>query len=248
MTTCLRLLCLALLALPVAAGAASFDCAKAHTRVEKLICASPELGALDERLAAAFKAIGPEPEGNEWGRWAPRVDDQRRWLREVRDRCRDAACLRSAYLARVDVLGRWHAPGRVDDTLAGQYLVPHTVALVAEEDLEQISVDDCLALVPRKDGGFDLSIDSMHANAHMCSIRGRVRGDGDVLALEAGSTGDDESACALRIHIEQGELRIEDPDDACQSFCGARGHLGGLRFPRSTKQPGAPMQCNQFEQ
>ncbi|WP_160296756.1 hypothetical protein [Sphingomonas sp. ERG5] len=35
------------------AGAASFDCAKASTRVEKLVCSDPQLSRLDERLAAA---------------------------------------------------------------------------------------------------------------------------------------------------------------------------------------------------
>ncbi len=39
------------------AHAASFDCAKAATRVEKAICADPKLGKLDEDVAAAYKAL-----------------------------------------------------------------------------------------------------------------------------------------------------------------------------------------------
>jgi uncharacterized protein len=36
--------------------AASFDCAKARSRVEKAICGDPELSKMDEQLAAAYKA------------------------------------------------------------------------------------------------------------------------------------------------------------------------------------------------
>ncbi|TWB44849.1 DUF3298 domain-containing protein [Nitrospirillum viridazoti] len=37
------------------AGAASFDCAKAETAVEKAICADPSLSAADEKLATAYR-------------------------------------------------------------------------------------------------------------------------------------------------------------------------------------------------
>ena len=43
--------------LPLAAHAASFDCAKAKSPSEKLICSDAALGALDERLAAAYKSL-----------------------------------------------------------------------------------------------------------------------------------------------------------------------------------------------
>ena len=37
------------------AQAASFDCAKAKTRVERLVCADPELSRLDEAMALAYR-------------------------------------------------------------------------------------------------------------------------------------------------------------------------------------------------
>lgn len=40
----------------MAQAAPSFDCAKARTKVEKAICASPALSALDRRIAAAYAA------------------------------------------------------------------------------------------------------------------------------------------------------------------------------------------------
>jgi uncharacterized protein YecT (DUF1311 family) len=42
------------IAFALPAGAASFDCAKARTKVEKLICADPQLSRQDSELAAAY--------------------------------------------------------------------------------------------------------------------------------------------------------------------------------------------------
>lgn len=63
------------------AHAASFDCDKARTGVEKAICSDPKLSEYDERIAAAFKrALG------EWNGAIRNYvrDDQRRWLAEIR--------------------------------------------------------------------------------------------------------------------------------------------------------------------
>lgn len=84
---------------PVSAGP-SFPCDKAQSRVEKAICADAELSELDEHLgryyAAARQAVA--------GAAACLTADQRQWLRTVRDRCVDGACLKAAYLARLSEL------------------------------------------------------------------------------------------------------------------------------------------------
>lgn len=80
-----------------AAGAASFDCAKAQSRIDKAICADAEVSTLDEHLARYYQAA----------RAALQISveclaaDQRRWLGSVRNACKDAACLRKAYLERL---------------------------------------------------------------------------------------------------------------------------------------------------
>lgn len=67
-----------LLASPVVASAAGFDCAKATTIVEKAICASPEISALDGQLGDAFRtALKNHPEKAD----ALKLD-QRHWLAE----------------------------------------------------------------------------------------------------------------------------------------------------------------------
>jgi uncharacterized protein len=91
-----------LLSLHLAAGP-SFHCARATTPTEKAICGAPELGALDRRLADAYRKS--------------RVDfldarlmledlelEQRAWLVE-RDACGAAvACVQARYQERLDVL------------------------------------------------------------------------------------------------------------------------------------------------
>jgi uncharacterized protein len=82
------------------ATAASFPCEKAQTRIEKAICADKEVSDLDEYLgryyAAARSALGRAGD-------CMRADQQQ-WLREVRNACADAACLKKAYLERLGAL------------------------------------------------------------------------------------------------------------------------------------------------
>jgi uncharacterized protein YecT (DUF1311 family) len=109
----LRTLMFALLSLAgiATARAASFDCAKARTGVEKAVCADPKLSEYDERIAAAYKR-----ELDEWNgaiRAYVRAD-QRHWLSEIRRiddndseieaNCAagDLPCLRREYQLRTD--------------------------------------------------------------------------------------------------------------------------------------------------
>lgn len=65
-----------LLAAPLAAHAASFDCAKAGTPSEKAVCASPKVSALDGKLGDAFRtALKNHPDKAD----ALKLD-QRHWL------------------------------------------------------------------------------------------------------------------------------------------------------------------------
>lgn len=77
--------------------AASFDCAKASTKVEKLICTDAELSKLDEALAAAYadalKSTDP----------ASLKAGQKAWF-NVRNRCVDVACIQKAYRQRTEAI------------------------------------------------------------------------------------------------------------------------------------------------
>jgi len=86
----------ALLALPLAASAASFDCAKAGTPIERMICSDPGVSAQDQDVADAYKAASARDPG---ARQA-----QREWLAGVRNKCGTTACLSQAYAARLEAL------------------------------------------------------------------------------------------------------------------------------------------------
>ncbi|WBS03025.1 lysozyme inhibitor LprI family protein [Pseudoduganella sp. SL102] len=91
--TCLFLLC-------GTAAAASFDCARAASRLEKLICANPELSAQDETLNAAYR--------NALGRAADKAmlrRAQRNWLYSLDAGCADSLCVQDAFSERIRLLG-----------------------------------------------------------------------------------------------------------------------------------------------
>lgn len=82
--------------------AASFDCQKASTAMEVLICSDPQLSAIDESLNATFKSVlSVHPNRSLITRW------ERDWLKspEVRD-CKTAACLKTAFSNRIVMLHR----------------------------------------------------------------------------------------------------------------------------------------------
>ncbi|MBN8504922.1 MAG: hypothetical protein J0L58_10625 [Burkholderiales bacterium] len=91
-------------AIPPAQAAAakpSFDCAKASTKVETLICSEPALAQADASTTAAFKAALPAAADQSAFR-ARHAE----WRRKVRDACTDALCIAAAYKARLAELGR----------------------------------------------------------------------------------------------------------------------------------------------
>lgn len=75
--------------------AAGFDCAKASSAAEHMVCDDPALATLDSELGALFKLQLRTAKKTE-----ELQAEQRRWLREVRDACRDVACLKVAYERR----------------------------------------------------------------------------------------------------------------------------------------------------
>lgn len=80
--------------------AASFACEKAASRVEKMICADPDLSQLDEHLGRYYAAARTTLAHAD----ACLAVDQRNWLRTSRNACKDVACLKQKYLKRLAAL------------------------------------------------------------------------------------------------------------------------------------------------
>jgi uncharacterized protein YecT (DUF1311 family) len=88
---------LAFLLQPLAAlaGTASFDCSKASTLTERIICVDPLLSEFDIALASAYRTLISQS-------FSPLEfrQEQASWLKK-RDLCQDADCLRAAYRLRL---------------------------------------------------------------------------------------------------------------------------------------------------
>lgn len=103
---------IALLSSP--AAAASFDCAKAATTVEKIVCADKEISALDDELNKLYQqrlAVALDQQGMK--------SMQRNWLKSLGERCKDAECVKMDYDIQVETL-----KGPVSEEFSFNYKTP----------------------------------------------------------------------------------------------------------------------------
>lgn len=128
------------LVLCVAAHAASFDCAKAGTKVEKLVCVKNSLlSQLDEDMNGAYQWALMRNENKQ-----QIISEQKYWLKAVRNACEDEDCLWNAYVIRVKEL-RELAPSKgcytlmplFDGGLRGNARPIEPVCLALEKNLNQ---------------------------------------------------------------------------------------------------------------
>ncbi|MFS8976863.1 lysozyme inhibitor LprI family protein [Cupriavidus necator] len=78
---------------------ASFDCGKAASKIEKLICSAPDTAAADKRLAVAYSAAKAKAADTS-GLKAEQVE----WMKSQRNACADSACLLKATEDRIQKL------------------------------------------------------------------------------------------------------------------------------------------------
>lgn len=145
-------------AFPSLASAASFNCQKAATSVEKMICGDAELSGLDSAMATSYKKVlasSPHP--------GTLVEQQKIWLQQ-RNLCAAVDCLRTSYTQRLSELGlassnapapisaaeRTHA-AEVSSKWVGRYYG-------GPEKLNSHEPDDSM-LVKKGAGDDDMSID-----------------------------------------------------------------------------------------
>lgn len=96
-----------------------------------------------------------------------------------------------------------------------------------------------LEILPNADGTFQVDIESVQGNAHVCSISGRATkaADGYLYSERL----EDGSQCELSIIIDSnGNVAFKDPDWTCkQYYCGARAAFEHIEFGSGTR-----IQCN----
>lgn len=94
------LVLLVMIFFPHAVPAASFDCIKASSRIDKMICAHDELSAADEKLARVYRTAYRKTRDRKALNAA-----QRSWVRK-RNAAADPRELKSLYETRIDELER----------------------------------------------------------------------------------------------------------------------------------------------
>jgi uncharacterized protein YecT (DUF1311 family) len=78
---------------------ASFDCGKAQTKVEQLVCNNPALSNLDDELAHAYQTSLERADTRQKA-----IGEQKRWIKDARNACVDTDCLVHAYQHRIEEL------------------------------------------------------------------------------------------------------------------------------------------------
>lgn len=104
------ILSLALLVSPGAVYAASFDCAKAQTFVEKSICNDSELNLYDEAMGGNYRLMmrAKDMVGTDK---ADLRSSQMEWIKN-RNKCNDPQCILSKYKSRLDEICDYPAVAR----------------------------------------------------------------------------------------------------------------------------------------
>jgi uncharacterized protein YecT (DUF1311 family) len=80
---------------------ASFDCAKASARIEKLICSTPETANADKRLSVAYGAARAKTSDEKTLK-----SEQMDWMKQRRNSCNDSACLLKVTEERIQTLSK----------------------------------------------------------------------------------------------------------------------------------------------
>lgn len=134
---------LAILLLPTLAMGASFDCGKATTRVEQLICANADLSSLDEELARGFLFEMERVKSPDRLKAA-----QKAWLVKRND-CAEVACIRQQYEQRIIELScdpKGHlsgsAIGAIQCAAYSRQVLDRELAVIEENYIRSVSADN----------------------------------------------------------------------------------------------------------
>lgn len=225
-----------LMMLPTLSSAAGFDCEKASTVVEKLICGNAQLSRQDEELSVVYRRAASQARDK-----APLTMDQKRWLQHQRELCRDENCLKKVYQERIEELVKWNEAAPGDKNIFGNYAIQRDNFIVNPEKgtKDPVKTEDCLTIKPSKENTLHFSFNLVGANGHTCSMEGEAVFTGS--AYQSVPDADDPDVpqdCRLQIHIRRNTIALSDPDGACREyFCGVRAGIDGVEFGRRLKVP-----------
>lgn len=137
-TRCVTKTLFAWTALSLAFGvhAASFDCAKASSSLEKMICENPSISEQDSTLSRLYGWVIEEASLAS----KPKITSaQKNWITQIRDICTTTTCLASAYGARIEELATIKFDGGTA-TYLGDAADIARITKQIEKDLRQVGI------------------------------------------------------------------------------------------------------------
>lgn len=187
---------------------ASFDCTKAKTLAETVICSNPQLSDLDELLMNSYKKTLERSEGDETIKTA-----QRDWLKNSRNKCQTVECLKQAYTTRIaelnEVVATAEKPTAIINAVAGNYQRyfqgkpdsnSSTIRVKLLSD-EQLSINASAVWIGNEKTG----------NVNTAELEGEFPLTGNKLYINDGET----DGCKFTLVFEQNALSINDDNSHC---------------------------------
>lgn len=205
-----------------AAHAASFNCIKSKTRIEKIICADQELSRLDDELASTYKRARQAPTD-----WEPiGAEGQKTWLNE-RNRCFDSACLIKMYREQIHFWDGLAQIALAEPPIAGIYQHPGWCVTNfgrGISDADKWGVCDKgpvntlqISAIDSREYAVWFEFTGFASTPSYCRFAGIFSRTKDVLELSEPYKA---LACKMKIHILKDRFVFEDAERTChQDFC-----------------------------
>jgi uncharacterized protein len=209
------------------AQGASFNCGKAGTAVEKIVCADKYLSQLDEELAAAYGIALKQKDSAEFIK-----QKQQWWIRE-RDGCEGSECLRFLYEKRISELSASYS-------IYGQYFNYKLICEVSSRNCNTTSDSlkiskgeiDHLTHIQR----IKVEADFVFANLHSCNFEGEGMLVGDRILVS-----NNDSGCNIALVYSHDEIHtVVLTPDQCKAHCGMRGSLDEIVLRQSMSASKSP--------
>jgi uncharacterized protein len=229
----IKLIALSWFALCVTSQAASFDCEKAISKVEKLICSNNDLSRLDETLSNAYRQAVEKSENKK-----KIAKEQRQWLKDVRNLCQDVNCLSAAYQERTSnlVMMSKQTPANAKDSnwldnIAGNYYGGPSIQDCVINAPNGDRRCNCLSIEKQSDSTALITFDRHDShNGHSCSGEGVAKvSNGDLVLCENEK---DKSDCITISHNDKG-LTLHG--NSGSGYCGMRATIEGMTFQYGDK-------------
>ena len=195
------LFALGLVGLSPYALAASFDCNKAASATEKLICSDAETSALDSKLQQAYKtALAAASEAVDKEALAK---EQRNWIKYTRGICQDSACLQKVYTDRIAVLAR--NDKNIVDSTPDNCIKPSSVG--------ESKDNDCLNIIIYRDP--NNRVDSFNQSLARQKLSSKIIGCSRLIDLPVGNANSNDSfggLCILEDGVKRATVEICNAD------------------------------------